>query len=191
MCMYPMITANNGTATIMLTQHGRVSIAKCGKSKKVRCSTVQKILKIQKAQELRTLKAHQKIPFNHGIKASTVNLLKTKGIEPTTLRIKIAAVLLSKIQHLTVAQIRRELKHSSQMISDNAMIKTLQLFDAHNVIREVYVDSNTIFYDSNTCLHLHFFNARTGELVDIPATDINIHEATCSRSIHDTNTELR
>jgi len=114
-------------------------------------------------------------------KESICTLLRIKGIEPTVLRVKIATVLMSKIQHLTITQIRDRLEHNNIMISNTAMINTLCLFSRHHFIQEIFVDAKTIFYDSNASDHPHFYNAQTGDLVNIPTSNINIYEAASSQ----------
>lgn len=108
-------------------------------------------------------------------------LLRNQGIEPTALRVKIAAVLVSKIQHLTVTQIRDRLEHNNIMISSLAMTNTLRLFSRHNLIQEIIVDTKTVFYDSNTSNHSHFYNIESGNLVDIPTNNIKFNDSALSQ----------
>jgi Fur family iron response transcriptional regulator len=116
--------------------------------------------------------------------AAISHLLKTKGIKPSKLSMDVANVLFSKTQHLTVKQIQLRLaKRDANIISKEEVKHSLRLFCSCNLIREVFVDSVTVFYDSNTCVHSHFYNVSTGQLVDIPVSNINIYEVTPPQSI--------
>lgn len=103
-------------------------------------------------------------------------LLISRGIDPTQARIEVARVVLDKIQHLTFGQIRSRLQGCEALIADEAIISILQLFRQQKLLREVYVDATTVFYDSNSCVHPHMYNANTGELIDILARHVDIYD---------------
>ncbi|MFV2056556.1 MAG: transcriptional repressor [Thiohalomonadales bacterium] len=106
-----------------------------------------------------------------------VNLLRAKGIEPTAIRVEVAEALLEKIQHLTLSQIRNRLHRWDNMVSDEGIVNILRLFEKHKLLREVYIDSKTVYYDSNSSVHPHFYNAITGELVDVLAKEICVTDS--------------
>jgi len=47
------------------------------------------------------------------------------------------------------------------------------LFTDKGVVREVLIDRERVFYDSNTDVHQHLYNVDTGELTDIYDTEVD------------------
>jgi Fur family iron response transcriptional regulator len=101
--------------------------------------------------------------------------LKDKGVKPTPQRVEIAAVLLEKPCHLSAEQILCRLNESGRRISKATVYNTLKLLTEQGIIRQVAVDRSRLFYDSTTDFHHHFYNADTGELVDIDADNLKIN----------------
>jgi Fur family iron response transcriptional regulator len=101
--------------------------------------------------------------------------LRDKGVKPTSQRVEIAAVLLEKPCHLSAEQILCRLNKSGRRISKATVYNTLKLFTEQGLIRQVAADRSRLFYDSTTDFHHHFYNADTGELVDINAGNLKIN----------------
>ena len=96
-------------------------------------------------------------------------ILKAAGIIPTQQRMDIARVVLCRHQHLSADQILDRVKNHGGTASKATIYNTLGLFVKKGVIREVLVDSDRLFFDSNTDDHCHMYNEDTGELTDIYA----------------------
>jgi len=96
-------------------------------------------------------------------------LFEQHGILPTNQRLDIADVLFASHQHLSADQVLERTNQSGKKVSKATVYNTLNLFAGKGLVREVMVDSNKVFYDSNTELHHHFYNQDTGELMDFPA----------------------
>ena len=107
-------------------------------------------------------------------KRSVIRLLRSHGITPTTQRVRIAAALLSKPQHLTADQVLQMVNHDNKKVSKATIYNTLKLFSEKGLIREHHLDASKAFYDSTTHIHHHYFNETTQELTDIDASDIDI-----------------
>ncbi len=103
-----------------------------------------------------------------------VRILTNLAISPTPQRVEIAAALLSKPQHLSAEQVLQLVNQASNVVSKATVYNTLGLFARKGLVREVIVDPNKVFYDSNTRHHHHFYNIVTGELIDVEATHLNI-----------------
>ncbi len=93
--------------------------------------------------------------------------LRACGVKPTSQRLQIGAILLSKPQHLSAEQILSRLHKAGSHVSKATVYNTLKLFTDQGLIREVSVDSARQYYDSTTGSHHHFYNVDTGELTDI------------------------
>ena len=58
--------------------------------------------------------------------------------------------------------------------SKATVYNTLNLFREKGLIREVIVDPNKVFYDSNTEEHHHFYDVVNGTLTDIPPGEVSL-----------------
>lgn len=105
-----------------------------------------------------------------------VQMLVTRGIAPTQQRVQIAAVLLSKSQHLSADQVMHIVNRDSNVASKATVYNTLGLFARKGLVREVIIDPSKVFYDSNTSSHHHFYNVTSGELVDIASNELEIYK---------------
>ena len=101
-------------------------------------------------------------------------LLRRHGINPTHQRIEIAHALFSRGMHLSADQVLAQVNGRHSETSKATVYNTLKLFLEKQLIREVIVDPNKVFYDPNTQRHHHFYNVDTGELTDIRADEIEV-----------------
>ena len=121
-------------------------------------------------------------------------LLKTHGILPTQQRLLIARVLLDRDQHLSADQVLSRVNDDRDRVSKATVYNTLGLFARKGLVREVIVDPNRVFYDTNTSDHHHFYNIDTGELRDIKSHEIQINalpELPDGTSAEDVNVIIR
>lgn len=105
-----------------------------------------------------------------------VHTLVAHSISPTHQRVQIAAVLLSKMQHLSADQVMHIVNRESNVVSKATVYNTLGLFARKGLVREVIIDPSKVFYDSNTSSHHHFYNTSSGELTDIDASQLVISQ---------------
>ena len=96
------------------------------------------------------------------------------GVSPTPQRLEVAAILFERPQHLSADQIIGRLRGGGSRVSKATVYNTLHLFSERGLVRELHVDPSRIFFDSTTHNHHHFYNADTGELSDIPASEVAI-----------------
>ena len=101
--------------------------------------------------------------------------LRALGIAPTRQRLDIALCLLREHQHLSADQLRSRLSGEVRNLPSRATVyNTLRLLADHGLLREVVVDPQRVFFDSNVAPHHHYFDAERGELIDIPAGSVQI-----------------
>ncbi|HVA54557.1 MAG TPA: Fur family transcriptional regulator [Gammaproteobacteria bacterium] len=93
--------------------------------------------------------------------------LATHGVTPTSQRLKIAEILFRKPQHLSAEQIMLAVNSQQPKVSKATVYNTLRLFSDKGLVREVIIDPARVFYDPTAGTHHHFYNADTGELMDI------------------------
>lgn len=101
-------------------------------------------------------------------RTAILSLFDQNGILPTPQRLEVAAVLLSRPQHLSAEQIIEQLRQAGSGVSKATVYNTLNLFSERGIVKEVMVDPVRKFYDSTTHPHHHFYNVDSGELFDIP-----------------------
>ncbi len=76
--------------------------------------------------------------------------------------------------HFSADQVLSTLRTSGRRISKATVYNTLNLFSRQGIIRELAVDPSRLMYDSTTRPHHHFYNADTGELIDIPPSEVRL-----------------
>jgi len=103
------------------------------------------------------------------------HLLREHGITPTQQRVEIANFLFKKQQHVCADQILSTIKQGQRPVSKATVYNTLGLFAKKGLLREVIIDPNKVFYDTNTEHHHHFYNTDTCTLTDVDKHDININ----------------
>lgn len=109
-------------------------------------------------------------------KREVTELLREKGINPTAQRVEIAHLMYQKPQHLSADEILQILNSEYEQVSQATVYNTLKLFVEKNVVRELIIASDRIYYDSNTVSHHHFVDVETGQIFDIPLCIVPIPE---------------
>jgi Fur family transcriptional regulator, iron response regulator len=94
------------------------------------------------------------------------------GIRVTDQRLQIASILLSAPQHLSAEQIAEMLRTSGARVSKATIYNTLNLFAARGLIRQLTVDGNCAWFDSNVQPHYHFQDEHTGALTDLSLSEV-------------------
>ena len=100
--------------------------------------------------------------------------LRDSGVMPTSQRIEVAELLLSRPQHLSADQIIEKLHQAGSRVSKATVYNSLKTFSEMGLIKEINVDAARKYYDSTTDAHHHFYHVETGELTDIPSDRIDI-----------------
>ena len=100
--------------------------------------------------------------------------LRDNGVMPTSQRIEVAELLLSRPQHLSADQIIEKLQRAGSRVSKATVYNSLKTFSETGLIKEINVDATRKYYDSTTDAHHHFYHVETGELIDIPIDRIDI-----------------
>lgn len=109
-------------------------------------------------------------------KAGVVELLQRHGIMPTQQRIDIAHFLFQQPQHLSAEAILAGVNRRRERVSKATVYNTLGLFVRHALVRQVLIDPERVFYDSNTKPHHHIYNLDTGEVSDVVAGSVQFQQ---------------
>ncbi len=113
---------------------------------------------------------HQK-PYTHD---EIATLLRARDINPTSQRVEIAQLLLTRCEHLSAEEVFALVNGDAARVSKATVYNTLGLFAERGLVREVIADPSRVFYDPNTTPHHHFYDTSTGKLTDIPAEEVQI-----------------
>jgi Fur family iron response transcriptional regulator len=94
------------------------------------------------------------------------------GVRPTAQRLRIAALLLGRPQHLSAEQVLAGLRSQGMRVSKATIYNTLNLFAASGLIRQLSVGNDRCWFDSNTDAHYHFHDLDSGALMDVSLRDV-------------------
>ena len=107
-------------------------------------------------------------------RSEVVSLLQDFNISPTRQRVEIAEFLFQRPQHLSAEKILDGVMDAGARVSHATVYNTMGLFANKGVVREVLIDRERVFYDSNPEKHQHLYNVDTGELTDIYDAEIDM-----------------
>ena len=101
-------------------------------------------------------------------------MLQASNVTPTKQRVEIAGYLFQKPQHLSADNVLEGVNREGHKVSRATVYNTLGLFTRKGLVREVLIDRERVFYDSNNTQHHHIFNVSSGELRDIENTGVEV-----------------
>ena len=107
-------------------------------------------------------------------RSEIVSMLQHYKISPTRQRVEIAEFLFQRPQHLSAEKILDGVTDAGNRVSRATVYNTMGLFASKGVVREVLIDRERVFYDSNTEVHQHFYNVDSGELTDVYDAEIDM-----------------
>ena len=99
-----------------------------------------------------------------------VNKLRNSGLRPTKQRLKICEVLFNteKTFHFTVNDLSKIISEKlNQKISLATVYNTVHEFKKKGYLKEISMNSEKTYFDTNTSHHHHFFDSSTKELTDL------------------------
>ena len=100
--------------------------------------------------------------------------LESAGVRCTRQRLLMASIVLRHKQHLSADQVLALANQTRQVVSKATVYNTLGLFARMGLVREVIVDPQRTFYDSNVTEHHHIYNEDDGTLTDVGRDEIRI-----------------
>jgi len=101
--------------------------------------------------------------------------LKQAGLRPTRQRLALAGLLFRQgDRHLTAESLYEDAARAGHALSLATVYNTLNQFTAAGLLRQVAVDAERSYFDTNTGEHQHFYCADDGTLIDIPGQAIAI-----------------
>ena len=105
-----------------------------------------------------------------------VNRLRTSGLRPTKQRLLICKVLFDRKDtfHFTIDNLKKRIeKNTKNKISLATVYNTVHAFEKKGYLKEISINSDKSYFDTNVTEHHHFFDEDTSELIDCRAEDID------------------
>ena len=105
-----------------------------------------------------------------------IEKLRELGLRPTKQRIKICEALFNreKTFHFTindlVKMISQEMK---EKISLATVYNTVHAFEKKGYLKQISINSDKSYFDTNTSVHHHFYDEDTHELIDCGENEID------------------
>ena len=99
-----------------------------------------------------------------------IEKLRSSGLRPTKQRIKICKLLFDrkKTFHFTINDIFKMLQNeTSKEISLATIYNTVHSFKEKGYLKEISVNIDKSYFDTNTSDHHHFLDINTNELIDL------------------------
>jgi Fur family iron response transcriptional regulator len=105
-----------------------------------------------------------------------VEKLRESGLRPTRQRLKICEVLFlrEKTFHFTIKDLTKIIEEKlSTKISLATVYNTVHAFKQKGYLKEISINSDKNYFDTNISDHHHFFDEDTNELIDCSSEDID------------------
>jgi len=105
--------------------------------------------------------------------AQVLDRLRTVGLRPTRQRLALAKLLFEGgDRHVTAEMLHAEAQAAAIRVSLATVYNTLHQFTAAGLLREIVVDSQRSYFDTNMADHHHFFFEGSSQLEDIPGHEV-------------------
>ena len=104
-----------------------------------------------------------------------INKLRNSGLRPTKQRIKICEVLFNKETtfHFTINDLVKIIEtEANEKISLATVYNTIHAFEKKGYLKEIPIDSNQSYFDTNVTDHHHFYDMSEKKLIDLDEVDV-------------------
>ena len=104
-----------------------------------------------------------------------IDKLRSSGLRPTKQRLKICEVLFNrdKTFHFTINDLAKNISEQlNEKISLATVYNTVHAFKNKGYLKEISINSDKSYFDTNTTNHHHFFDEDTNQLIDCDNDDI-------------------
>lgn len=107
--------------------------------------------------------------------SSALARLRSSGLRPTRQRLALCKLLFELgDRHVTAESLLAEAANAGIRVSLATVYNSLHQFTEAGLLRQVVVDGNKTYFDTNTSGHHHFYLESEGQLIDIPGESISV-----------------
>ena len=104
-----------------------------------------------------------------------IDKLRNSGLRPTKQRLQICEVLFNteRTFHFTINELEQKIKDRiDNKISLATIYNTVHAFEKKGYLKQIPVNSNQTYFDTNITDHHHFYNLKDGKLIDLEKSDV-------------------
>ena len=105
-----------------------------------------------------------------------IDKLRDAGLRPTKQRVKICEILFNreKTFHFTINDLAKKiLEDFNEKISLATVYNTVHALQKKGYLKEIAINSDKSYFDTNTTAHHHFYDEDTHELIDCDQSNID------------------
>ena len=104
-----------------------------------------------------------------------IEKLRNSGLRPTKQRLQICQVLFNrdKTFHFTINELEQKIKKQiNSKISLATVYNTVHAFEKKGYLKQIPINSNQTYFDTNVSDHHHFYDLKDGRLIDLENSDV-------------------
>ena len=104
-----------------------------------------------------------------------IEKLRNSGLRPTKQRLQICEVLFNseKTFHFTINELDQKIKKQvSDKISLATIYNTVHAFEKKGYLKQIPINSNQTYFDTNVSHHHHFYDLKDEKLIDLENSDV-------------------
>ena len=104
-----------------------------------------------------------------------IEKLRETGLRPTKQRVKICEVLFNreKTFHFTIKDLAKKISEElNEKISLATVYNTVHALQKKGYLKEISINSDKSYFDTNTTVHHHFYDEDTHQLIDCDENEI-------------------
>jgi Fur family transcriptional regulator, iron response regulator len=101
--------------------------------------------------------------------------LRIAGLRPTQQRVALATLLFGKgDRHICAEELHAEAEKAKVPVSLATVYNTLNQFKSAGLLREIAIEGERSYFDTNTSNHFHFYDVEQGGLMDIEGDGVRV-----------------
>ena len=104
-----------------------------------------------------------------------IEKLRNSGLRPTKQRLQICEVLFDteKTFHFTINDLANKIKKQlNNKISLATVYNTVHAFEKKGYLKQIPINSNQTYFDTNVSDHHHFYDLKEEKLIDLENSDV-------------------
>tara|TARA_B100001063_G_scaffold227448_1_gene237932 strand:- start:344 stop:742 length:399 start_codon:yes stop_codon:yes gene_type:complete len=104
-----------------------------------------------------------------------IDKLRNSGLRPTKQRLQICEVLFNpeKTFHFTINELSIKIKKQlNTKISLATVYNTVHAFEKKGYLKQIPINSNQTYFDTNISDHHHFYDLKEEKLIDLEESDV-------------------
>tara|TARA_B100000575_G_C23024312_1_gene589861 strand:- start:271 stop:669 length:399 start_codon:yes stop_codon:yes gene_type:complete len=104
-----------------------------------------------------------------------IEKLRNSGLRPTKQRLQICQVLFErkKTFHFTINDLAKKIKEQTdKRISLATVYNTVHAFEKKGYLKQIPINSNETYFDTNISDHHHFYDLKEEKLIDLEDSDV-------------------